>query len=421
MKIKEVIKVTGLTDRAIRLYIENELVKPECDENYNGRKSIDFSENDVEQLKNIAMLRKAGFSIAEIKSLQMGGEQAQITIKEYINKTSEKIEVNTEILEKIGSLAYEKNITVEIVCERLLDSVSNADIPKEDMEIPANLFVKKIVKIAIIAICVIAVLLVAIICSYINSKDFYMDRIDDLFLSSDYENVCEEYEKFFNDFDYEKEVSEYYGDSCEDVLVAYKTKYLMALLYTGEQEKFTAQIVRFGNEYDVYDFSNFLMYLYEAYYNETLKETNEKNVIGLLEESKISFNNEEKNLYYNSFLCFCQFAYGDNNTTDLVEKIKTQCGDSFSEYWDKECVKYCGSLLLKRDYDRFDKTFIKSYGVDFNTTSIAIMINRLGCDNEQLQILSDSLRKFSDIVEDRNIKEASRMLAKLAIEKNPNE
>ena len=76
---------TGLTDRAIRLYIENELVKPECDENYNGRKSIEFSENDVENLKNIALLRKADFSIQEIKSLQIGGKTAQNTIKEYIN------------------------------------------------------------------------------------------------------------------------------------------------------------------------------------------------------------------------------------------------------------------------------------------------------------------------------------------------
>ena len=63
MKIKHVMEKTGLTDRAIRLYIENELVKPEYDESYNGRKSIDFSENDVEQLKNIALLRKADFSI----------------------------------------------------------------------------------------------------------------------------------------------------------------------------------------------------------------------------------------------------------------------------------------------------------------------------------------------------------------------
>lgn len=70
MKIKEVIKETGLTDRAIRLYMDNDLIKPRCDENYSGRKSIDFSQNDVEQLKNIATLRKADFSIQEIRSFR---------------------------------------------------------------------------------------------------------------------------------------------------------------------------------------------------------------------------------------------------------------------------------------------------------------------------------------------------------------
>ena len=135
MKIKEVIKETGLTDRAIRLYIENELVKPEYDENYNGRKSIEFSENDVMQLKNIATLRKADFSIQEIKSLQSGGETAQQTVKDYIKRTNEKIQFNTEIIEKIGTLANEKNITIEIICEKLSSNLEDEKVPAEDMEL----------------------------------------------------------------------------------------------------------------------------------------------------------------------------------------------------------------------------------------------------------------------------------------------
>lgn len=138
MKIKHVMEKTGLTDRAIRLYIENELVKPEYDESYNGRKSIDFSENDVEQLKNIALLRKADFSIQEIKALQMGGETAQQTVKEYINRTNEKIQFNTEIIEKIGALADEENITVEIICEKLSTNLVNEKVPMEDMKPPAK-------------------------------------------------------------------------------------------------------------------------------------------------------------------------------------------------------------------------------------------------------------------------------------------
>ena len=135
MKIKQVMAKTGLTDRAIRLYIENELVKPECDENYNGRKSIEFSETDVENLKNIALLRKADFSIQEIKSLQMGGETAQNTIKEYINRTNEKIHFSSEIIEKIGTLANEENITIEIICEKLSSNLANEQVPLEDMEL----------------------------------------------------------------------------------------------------------------------------------------------------------------------------------------------------------------------------------------------------------------------------------------------
>lgn len=135
MKIKEVITKTGLTDRAIRLYIEKDLVKPECDENYNGRKSIDFSEKDIEQLKNIALLRKADFSITEIKALQEGGKTAQKTIKEYINRTNEKIQFNSEIIEKISTLVNEEDITIEIICEKLSFNLANEKVPAEDMEL----------------------------------------------------------------------------------------------------------------------------------------------------------------------------------------------------------------------------------------------------------------------------------------------
>lgn len=135
MKIKDVITKTGLTDRAIRLYIEKDLIKPEYDENYNGRKSIVFSEKDVEQLENIALLRKADFSIPEIKALQEGGETAQATIKEYVNRLNEKIQYSKEIIEKISTLVNEENITIEIICEKLSGNLENEKVPAEDMEL----------------------------------------------------------------------------------------------------------------------------------------------------------------------------------------------------------------------------------------------------------------------------------------------
>lgn len=134
MKIKEVIEKTELTDRAIRLYIENGLIEPYCKEAYNGRKNIDFSEQDVEELKNIALLRKAGFSIAEIKELQYGGESAKIAFNEFIEKTKENIEKNTNVLQLLESLENAEIISVKDICERLSVGALYEEVPEEDLK-----------------------------------------------------------------------------------------------------------------------------------------------------------------------------------------------------------------------------------------------------------------------------------------------
>lgn len=69
MKIKIVCERTGLTDRTIRYYIEEEIISPAFTENYLGRKSFDFTEEDVLQLQDIAVLRSFDFSIEEIRQI----------------------------------------------------------------------------------------------------------------------------------------------------------------------------------------------------------------------------------------------------------------------------------------------------------------------------------------------------------------
>lgn len=187
MKIKQVIKETGLTDRAIRLYMENDLIKPEYDENYNGRKSIEFSENDVLQLKNIATLRKADFSIQEIKSLQSGGEIAQNTIKEYINRTNEKIQFNTEIIEKIGTLADEDNITIEIICEKLSTNLADEKVPIEDMELSPKEKIKRTICMIISVFgMTISVLFTLFIIAYYKNLFLYPRFYEDFYKTIPY-------------------------------------------------------------------------------------------------------------------------------------------------------------------------------------------------------------------------------------------
>lgn len=65
MKIGEVARETGLSEKAIRLYVENGLVKPTVTQSTH-RNSYDFSRENIRQLERIAIFRKAGFSLFEI-------------------------------------------------------------------------------------------------------------------------------------------------------------------------------------------------------------------------------------------------------------------------------------------------------------------------------------------------------------------
>jgi len=68
MKIKEVCVQTGLTERAVRFYVQEKLVLPLA-QRRGGRTWLDFSPADVDRLKAISTLRKAGFTLEEIRSM----------------------------------------------------------------------------------------------------------------------------------------------------------------------------------------------------------------------------------------------------------------------------------------------------------------------------------------------------------------
>lgn len=105
MKIKQICEQTGLTDRAIRFYIEEGLITPRYTENYLGRKSFDFSQADVDQLRAIAMLRKFGFTVEELKQLHDDLTQSGRIIEQIRTRKGEAItdaQKTLALLEKIG-------------------------------------------------------------------------------------------------------------------------------------------------------------------------------------------------------------------------------------------------------------------------------------------------------------------------------
>lgn len=141
MKMKEVLEKTGLTDRAVRLYIDEGLALPSIEESYSGRKSIDFSESDVERLKNVALLRKAGFSIADIKSMVDDNSTAKDIIEKFIEQTENNIAHETKIVEKLKGISFNEEVTIETICSSLSETVEEKEVPKEDLK---SIFWKKV-------------------------------------------------------------------------------------------------------------------------------------------------------------------------------------------------------------------------------------------------------------------------------------
>ena len=135
MKMKEVLQQTGLTDRAVRLYVDNGLVAPNIEENYSGRKNIEFSENDIDRLKNIALLRKIGFSIPDIKQIAEGGENTKSIIEAFIQQKQESVENDALVLEKLKSLSFDTQITMDSLCTQLSSAAENKQVPQEDLQL----------------------------------------------------------------------------------------------------------------------------------------------------------------------------------------------------------------------------------------------------------------------------------------------
>lgn len=135
MKIKEVIEKTKLTDRAIRFYIDSGLVSPGIEENYSGRKNIEFSENDIERLSQIALLRKACFSISDIKEIISDNGNIKDVISRFVETTSDEIKAKSEVIEKLKSISADEEITVETLCRKLSETAEKNDLPQEDISV----------------------------------------------------------------------------------------------------------------------------------------------------------------------------------------------------------------------------------------------------------------------------------------------
>lgn len=133
MKIKEACSKTGLTERTIRFYIEKNLISPSSAE-LNGRIYYDYSEQDIENLKQISLLRKIGLSIENILDMQSNPENINSILGTHISLVSEKRQELSKviaILEKTRGLSFS---SVHELTEALNSDVRDIPLPFSDIK-----------------------------------------------------------------------------------------------------------------------------------------------------------------------------------------------------------------------------------------------------------------------------------------------
>ena len=104
MKINEVCKKTGLTERAVRFYVEKGLLTPKS-QVVNGRTTTEYSDADIELLKDISALRNAEFSIADILAMQKSDEDVCMIIQKRCSELEKEQASRDELIWELKELS----------------------------------------------------------------------------------------------------------------------------------------------------------------------------------------------------------------------------------------------------------------------------------------------------------------------------
>lgn len=123
VEIKEVENLLSVSRSNIRFYEKEGLITPERGEN-NYR---NYSEADIAMLKKIIVLRKLGFSVEEISSMQQGNLQLSDAIKEDITRLETEIENLKGALETAKVLSSEQSTFEAFDEERYWNAITQAE------------------------------------------------------------------------------------------------------------------------------------------------------------------------------------------------------------------------------------------------------------------------------------------------------
>ncbi len=129
-KMKDVCEKTGLTEKAVRLYMKEGLIHPKTEEGV-YRNAYYFSEKDIEVLKDIAVLRNAGFGISDIRRMQEQPEHLPAMIEEKQNLLAAEIYEKKALQSALERLAETERGTTKGLAEGLRPAMEHKQVKKE--------------------------------------------------------------------------------------------------------------------------------------------------------------------------------------------------------------------------------------------------------------------------------------------------
>lgn len=128
MKLKEVCEQTGLSRKTIRLYEEKALFAPHK-ERRNGRDYREYTEEDVHQLQVIASLRRAWFTMEEIRRMQADPAAIREIIPQYKQwLLAQKVQLDG-LIAAAEDIPLEEVTSIEDLSARMESATSRLPLP----------------------------------------------------------------------------------------------------------------------------------------------------------------------------------------------------------------------------------------------------------------------------------------------------
>ncbi len=132
MKIKEVSQLTGLSKKTIRFYEEEGLIEPE--KTYqNGRAYRTYTQAHIQALKEVATLRRARFSVEEIKTILSAPEEIPNLFESYRQRLRTEKDALIQVLAVVDHISADELTSKQVLMEQIAPSAQEIELPAADV------------------------------------------------------------------------------------------------------------------------------------------------------------------------------------------------------------------------------------------------------------------------------------------------